>query len=169
MLFTIINIIIIILINQLVPILPTDSKNDKISKSVIVIALVMAIQVFVFGFKTINLLYTLVLVYAVSLAKGGEVHKIFSRDLENFKLNRKIKDNTERVYDLTQFYPDIYSFKNNKYKNATEYTNSENQMIKCQLDQDFWTGKHVDPIRYCRKKLYNQKTWWEKIKDFFGF
>ena len=128
----------------------------------------MVCQVLIFGFKIINLLYTLVLVYLVSLAKGDEIHKIFLRDVEDFQLDRRVPDDQERVYDLSEFYPDLRLSNSNGYNNGTMYSNNSNKLIRCELNQDFWVGKNNDPIKYCREKL-KDKSFWKKIKDFFGF
>ena len=168
MFFTIITIFIILLLGNLIPISKEDSKTNKLLKSLTVIGLTIAIQSFLFEFKVVNVLYTIMLIYVVSLVKGDEIHKIFKKDMEGFALSRYLPNDTHpRVYNDTDLYSNI-RLNNHDIDDGIIYSNNDNKLIKCELDDKFWLGNE-DPIKYCRAKLKREQSLWYKIKAFFGF
>lgn len=170
MLFSILTILIILFLNKLIPINKTDDKNTRVSKSLLIIALVLFTQYLLYGFKLINVLFTLILIYVVSMAKGEELYKIFMKDQEEYAdfSRYQNKNNNGRVYNNTNLYSNIALAQNQGHDNGIIYTNDNDKLIRCELDNKFWLGKNKDPLKYCRKKLKGE-TLWGKIKSFFGF
>ena len=58
-------------------------------------------------------------------------------------------DTHPRVYNDTNLYSNI-RLNNHDIDDGIIYSNNENKLIKCELDNKYWLGNQ-DPIKYCRE------------------